>query len=77
MTAHKEDLAEQQRLMQEAADIPPAPRLTKRRLEAMQDAVTAMLAGDGEGDAEGVDFKDLSAAADWIADQLYRRKAKR
>lgn len=48
-------------------------RLTKRRLEALQSAAVAMLAGEGEGDAEDVDFKDLDAAADWISEQLAKR----
>lgn len=52
-------------------------RLTTRRLRAMQDAVVAMLAGDAEGDAEGVDFKDLEAASEWIGEQLAKRSKRR
>jgi hypothetical protein len=34
-----------------------------------------MLAGmEGEGDAAGVDFKDLEAGADWLAEQLAKRE---
>lgn len=51
-----------------------APRLTKRKLEALLSAATAMLAGDGEGDAEGVDLKALDGATDWIAHQLRKRE---
>lgn len=50
------------------------PRLTKRKLEAMMSAVTAMLAGDGEGDAEGVNMDDLDQAASWLAYQLRKRE---
>ena len=51
-------------------------RLTKRRLDAMLSAVVAMLAGEGEGDAEGVNFADLEAAADWISEQLRKRESR-
>ena len=49
-------------------------RLTERRIEALLDAALAMLAGDGEGDAEGVDFDDLDAGAEWLADQLKKKR---
>lgn len=52
-----------------------SPRLTKRKLEAMIGAVTAMLAGcEGEGDwPEGVTFEDMEAAETWINHQLAKR----
>lgn len=51
-------------------------RLTKRLLEAMSAAVTAMAAGmQGEGDwPEDVAERDLDDAGDWIAEQLGRRE---
>jgi hypothetical protein len=52
------------------------PRLTRRLLEAMQAAVTAMLAGqEGEGGwPEDVGRSDLEKAEDWIAEQIRRRR---
>lgn len=51
------------------------PRLTKRLLVAMEEAVTAMLAGiEGQGDwPEGLPRDDLDDAADWIDAQLAKR----
>ena len=53
-----------------------APRLTKRLLNAMSDAVNAMLAGmEGEGDwPEDLPEKDLQDASDWIVAQLRKRE---
>jgi hypothetical protein len=53
-------------------------RLTKRRLEAMQGALSAMLAGyEGEGDwPEGVSRDDMDAALSWVFEQLERRGRK-
>jgi len=54
----------------------PAPRLTKRLLEAMEAALTSMLAGpEGEGDwPEDLPRRDLEDAEDWIAAQLAKRE---
>lgn len=50
-------------------------RLTKRRLEAMAGAVSAMCAGiEGDGDwPEGVTMEDMQAAESWIFEQLAKR----
>ena len=54
------------------------PRLTKRLLNAMDDAVNAMLAGsEGEGDwPEDLPRKDLDEASTWIAAQIRKRDHK-
>lgn len=51
-------------------------RLTKRLLEAMEAAVSAMAAGmQGEGDwPEDVSVRDLDDAGGWIAEQLDKRE---
>lgn len=51
-------------------------RLTKRLLEAMEAAVSAMAAGmQGEGDwPEEVSARDLDDAGVWIAEQLAKRE---
>ena len=56
-----------------------APRLTKRLLRAMEDAVAAMLAGmEGEGDwPEDLPRRDLEDAEDWIDSQLAKREKAR
>ena len=53
-------------------------RLTKRRLVAMDNALSAMLAGDDhEGDwAEGVCRSDLEGALDWVSQQLRKRQTR-
>jgi hypothetical protein len=53
-------------------------RLTKRLLEAMSSAVSAMLAGaDNEGDwPEDLPRRDLEDADRWIAQQLTKRRPK-
>lgn len=50
-------------------------RLTKRLLEAMDAAVSAMSAGmQGEGDwPEEISAKDMDDAATWIAEELAKR----
>ena len=50
-------------------------RLTKRLLNAMQDALSAMLAGvEGEGDWPKVlPRRDLEDAGDWVSAQLSKR----
>jgi hypothetical protein len=52
-------------------------RLTKRLLEAMSSAVTAMLAGEeNQGDwPEDLPRRDLEDAELWIAQQLAKRQA--
>lgn len=52
-------------------------RLTKRRLIAMDNALSAMLAGeDHEGDwAEEVSRSDLEGAHDWVSEQLRKRQS--
>jgi hypothetical protein len=51
-------------------------RLTKRRLEAISNALSAMLAGeDHQGDwGEDVSRADLEAAEDWVSQQLAKRE---
>jgi hypothetical protein len=51
-------------------------RLTKRRLDAMANALGAMLAGeDNQGDwDEGVKREDLEAAERWVCEQLRKRE---
>ncbi|MEL6569381.1 MAG: hypothetical protein AAFQ22_13255 [Pseudomonadota bacterium] len=52
-------------------------RLTVKRLEAMQAALNAMLAGcDHEGDwPEDVTREALDGAHSWVCEQLRRRRA--
>lgn len=47
-------------------------RLTKKRLEAMQNAISAMLSGEqGEGDWDpDVSREALEAADDWVNEKL-------
>lgn len=51
-------------------------RLTKRRLDAMANALGAMLAGeDNQGDwDEDVKREDLEAAEQWVREQLRKRE---
>lgn len=53
-------------------------RLTLRRLNAMENAVSAMLAhADNEGDwQDDVTRKDLDCAHDWIIEQIKKRDRK-
>ena len=50
-------------------------RLTMRRLAAMDNALSAMLAGeDNTGDwSEEVTRADLEAASDWVSEQMRKR----
>lgn len=50
------------------------PRLTKRLLEAMQEAL--LFRSAGELDAEACPNQDYEDAADWVAEQLRRREAR-
>ena len=51
-------------------------RLTKRLLEAMEAALSAMLAGmEGQGDwPDDLPRRDLDDAEDWVSFQLHKRK---
>ncbi len=51
-------------------------RLTKRRLDAMANALGAMLAGeDNQGDwDQDVTREDLEAAEQWVCEQLRKRE---
>lgn len=53
-----------------------APRLTKRILDAMGTAISAMLAGmEGEGDwPDDLPRRDLEDAESWVGAQLARRE---
>lgn len=57
---------------------PTGIRLTKRVLNAMDNAVTAMLSGEeGEGDWDPeVSRWDLENAQEWVGEQLAKRRAK-
>lgn len=49
-------------------------RLTRKRLLAMEAALSAALAGeDGEGDCAHIPFADLEAALGWVQEQIERR----
>lgn len=49
-------------------------RLTKRLLNAMNDALTAALSGEeGEGDMADTPHRDLEDAATWVSQQLAKR----
>jgi hypothetical protein len=54
-------------------------RLTKRRLLAMENALSAMLAGEPhQGDwGESVEPGDLEAALNWVSEQLEKRRDER
>lgn len=52
-------------------------RLTKRLLNAMNDALSAGLAGcEGEGDLADTSFADMDDAQTWVAEQLRKRATK-
>jgi hypothetical protein len=50
-------------------------RLTKRLLDAMNDALSAALGGEaGEGDFADTPFRDLDDAQTWVCEQLLKRE---
>jgi hypothetical protein len=47
-----------------------------KRLEAMSNALNAILAGvEGEGDAGDIPFSDYEAAETWVREQMRKRAA--
>jgi len=55
------------------------PRLTRPLLAAMQEALTAALAGEGfeGGDFEGLNPEHFERALQWVTAELERRKTRK
>ncbi len=54
-----------------------APRLSRRRMEAIQEALIHRLAGEIEATDEGLAHRDYDAALGWVSDRLARRSTHR
>ncbi len=54
-----------------------APRLSKRRMDAIQEAPIHRLAGEIEEAGDGLAHRDYGAALTWITDRLRRRSTHR
>ena len=53
-----------------------APRLSRRRMEAIQEALIHRLAGEIEDAGDGLTHRDYDAALGWISDRLHRTLAR-
>ncbi len=54
-----------------------APRLCRRRMEAIQEALIHRLAGKIEDTGEGLAHRDYHAALSWVSERLARRSTHR
>ncbi len=54
-----------------------AHRLSRRRMEAIQEALIHRLAGELEDTGGGLAHRDYDAALGWVSDRLARRSTRR